>query len=545
MEPATIAGALGTRLLGRAGALLVEEGVKRVLGDKQQRAMERAVAQATRRAAKAHPQIAETSVEIDLLADDAVVEEVLTAAQPDADPTWEAAQRRWRATNETEPPPHLQAFLTDLADELQKAIMADETLQGAWTARGVRGVSTKADLIAQAIDKLYDPLEALRRKGELLQNDPTYALTLVSAIKDQVQSGPFGRAFTIDYGEPDSPPAMRGLPGSDFELKVTKLAPNTPEGRAELEALTEALNSDARVDWGEVEVEAYLEGKKLPYPSRGQLLSGPARRRVQAVVELRAARLPRQRFLVNFEQRRSGKVAELESVSNSRGNIKIRTRFDGDTRRFNMEFKLDDTASSITVADQIILWDMLEILDRGGRFEMWIPETNIEIAQKFPGRGRRGEARAVANLFRLLQEVQETFGFESGAVEEFSARDVAVLQWARRLARRGVVRLAKGDGTLTLGLAAEGYAKMRETAGKRGRVRLVLGPSPWPVRLSFREFDAGPVYVTLQNALVPKDPVGTGGETVRVTIPFDNRSVVTLSRAPPLDHPRAEPPPRA
>jgi len=535
MDPASAAAALAVPLAGRAGAFLVAEGVKRVLGDKQKRALKRAVRQATERAVKTHPRMAETSVEIDLMADDAVVDEVIRAAQPEAQPTWQAAGDRWSSLNQTEPPEELQRFLTDLARELQEAIMAEEALQATWTARAVRGVASSTDRIEQAIDRLYDPLEAVRRKGGLLQHDPTYALSLVSAIKDQVQSGPFGHAFTIDYGTPGSPPAILGMPGSNFELKVTKLAPNTPEGRAELRALTKALNSNEQIDMGEVEVEAFLEGKKLPYPQRGHLLAGPTKRKVQAVVELRAARLPRERFLVTFEQRRTESVIELESIANSRGRIKIRNRFDGDTRRFNMEFSLNDNGE-VTVADQILLWDILEIIDRGGRFEMWLPETNVEIAQKFASKGRRGEARSAARVFRVLQEVQEAFGFESGLVDEISPRDVAVLHWARQLARRGKVRLAKGDGTLTLGLTADGYAKMKETAGKKSRLRIVLGPSPWPVRLSFREFDAGPVYLTLQNALLPVDPTPEASGSVKVTIPFDTRSTATLSRTPPVEH---------
>lgn len=539
MDPGTVAGAIAIRLAASAGAMLAQAGAQRLLGPKQKRAMKSAVSGATKRVVKRHRQIAETSVEIDLLADDSVVEEVIQAAQADAQPTWDAAGRRWQELNETDPPVELRHFLAELAQELQEAIMADEALQATWTARTVRGIKSQASEIERAIDRLYDPLEAVRRKGDLLQSDPTYALALIGAIKDEVQSGPFGNSFTIDYGAPGSRPALRGLPGSHFELKVTKLAPDTPEGRAELKALGKALKTDEQVDMGEVEVEAYLEGKKLPYPERGHLLAVPAKRRVQAVVELRAARLPRERFLVTFEQHRRGRVIQLESVANSRGNVKLRNRFDGDTRRFNMEFSLDE--GSITVADQIVLWDVLEILDRGGRFEMWLPETNIEIAQRFSGKGRRGEARAAARVFRLLQEVQEAFGFESGVVEQFSARDVAVLSWARRLARRGKVRLAKGDGTLTLGVTTDGYAKMRETAGKRGRLRIVLGPSPWPVRLSFREFDAGPAYLILDNAMLPRDAQDDGRGTVNLTVPFDSRSTATLSRTPPPDHPRAKP----
>lgn len=262
-------------------------------------------------AVAAHQGLADKSVEIDLLGDDAVVAEVLAATIRPTD--WGAAKARWAALYGTVPPDELVAFLDAGAAALRARVQASPTLQGTWTAQALERVAGDVDEIAAV---LRDPRVAVRLAGDRLRTDLSFAVEVASELGAQIAGGHLAGLvdlrFAITGG--DRTVIMQPRPGVDLTVTLTKRAPDTPEGRAEIERLQAAVLSGMGFEADGVDFRMEAGGLIIVEELGGRVEASAPVHEVDLTVGVRSPGLPEQRVMARVRVTQVGDVAELLQV---------------------------------------------------------------------------------------------------------------------------------------------------------------------------------------------------------------------------------------
>jgi hypothetical protein len=240
-------------------------------------------------------------------------------------------------------------------------------------------------------------------------------------------------------------------PGVPLEFQVTKQVPDTPEGHAELERITEAMGTGEPVDFGEVSIETRLGGRVVQLlPETGVLKSGRATRKVQAILTVSSpeAGVDERLVLSCVATRTAEGLRMLARVSN-RGLVQADITLHAATRRATFTFRLAGKGE-LRLTDQILLHRVFTAIATGGQIEMYLVEDNITSRTEFGPQPEFADGAAALPGLELLAEVGRMLGIEPEPLDTFGDHDVALLGWARQLLAAGQAPMIVAGDSLTL-----------------------------------------------------------------------------------------------
>lgn len=533
LDPASV----GTALAVRAAATAISVGAQRLgviaLGERERRSLRSAVRSSVMEAALAHEAIARISADIDLAGREDVIDELFAASVPNRRTHWPRTRSAWTALYGGEAPQALIDMLADAAADLRARLQRSPLLRGLWSALTLEGVSDQVAVVDDRITQLIDPEAAIRFRGPEIAGAPARAIAIAGALANQMAQGEAGRLLGIEAVGADGSLRIHLQPGADLQFKVTKLVPNTPEGRAELERLSEAMESGEPIDMGEVSIETHLGGQVVQlFPETGHLTSGPATRDVTVILTVTSPSSGiEERVVLKCFGTRRGDTFELVAQSGNRGLLRADITLDLPTRRATFRFHLA-TEGALRLADQILIHRVLASFSAGGMVEMYIAEFNLNSRTEFEPRSEFDQHAAALVGLELLAEVSSLLGVDADPLDSFTGDDVALLGWARQLLTTGDAPMLPGAGSATLSGTNELWTSLKSGARPDGSIDFLYREDAMTLELGDRTLDLGPVWHRIRGAQLPSEPRHEGRETV-VDITWDEKAVKTVTRIQP------------
>lgn len=471
---------LSAILAGRVVSVFLSAGAMRakvaVLGEPQQRALERAVRGAAEVAGAGFPELGAISVDIDLLSDDAVVADVLHAAADARVPDLAAASERWSELYETEPPRELIGFLQGLAVELGKRIRGDPALQTLFLVRAADTLIDQTETIVGEISALRegvqaqtDPVRAVRYRGEDIGADLGLLSDIVGTVGEAMARGPLGASLErLDVSLTGEGASFRlnPKPGADIRVKLTTTAPDTPEGRERIAALRRAVESGDAVEFPDVEITMSADGVPIAFPSPINASASLAAVRHRAVLEFRARGLSPERFLIDLDVKVVDGHLQGETAQDTTSWLGVWFK---DAPAGSRNFGFRPVAEALSVRQQVKIARLGRHLKRGGRLTLWFAEMDAEMHASFGPNADYQSADKDARILGLFEEVQRRLGAEVAQVEELTPLDVAYLAMAKRLLDRGRAIWPGRGGTFRVTSGGDIRANV-----KRGKKRVTL-----------------------------------------------------------------------
>jgi hypothetical protein len=533
MEP------IGTLLVGKLVDATLGDAIGRaaaaVFGSTQQRAIERAVRQACQEAGAAHPALASISADIDVVADDRVVAELIArSVSGDVGPL-AAADMRWSEIYETPPPTELGALMTDVAAALRRRLRGDPDLQPIYVATGIGQLldasskqGPQLDRIVELLQAKVNSVEAIKVEGERIGADLGYATQVLGEVGVAVARGPLG---ALDLGVALSGTGasvhIQPRPGHQVEVHVTVRFPQTPEGKARMEAWQKAMRDGAPFELTDTEIQLVVDGIPVQLPGPLKVEAGRAVRRARAVLEFRSAGLQPERFPLVLEMARVGDGVEAETPADSQSllGVKYRHRLSGES---SMSFRNGRDVSS--VKEQLKLARVARHLRRGGETSLWFEDFDATTTAQRPSSAKHDRADDEYRILELFEEIQRRVGVEVTAVDELTPEDVALLETAKRLLDRGQATLPGRGGTITLTSAGDIQAQIKANRSRRRRVRVVEGQ--WILPLSRHPLPMGAVEMRMTVFWPPVGVTRSPDGDFVTDIGLDPKHPVRLLRPP-------------
>jgi enoyl-CoA hydratase/carnithine racemase len=469
--------AVAAHLLDPLRSAVVAKAKGAVLGDAQESALRAALRGAAEATCARLPSIAHLS--IDLLADDTVVTEVVDAATGQGDAKWSAADTRWRGLYETEPPDALGAFLLDLATELERRLRGNRDLQPLFligrTDVLVEGqdrlltgnetlISTVSDLVERTA-ALNDPVRAIRQDDKI-GDDLFHGSEVLGHVMSKIAAGRVGRALDIEASLAQGAPSFRlnPRPGTKVEMTLTKTVPNTPEGRAQLEALRAAQERNEDLDISDAQVDLLIDGVPVGFAGPVHALSRSARRRQRALLEFRTRGLKPERFLLDLDTYTAPDGGlRGESPEDTVAPLLIDLTI-GQGGKSRLSYR--GNPAGVSVRRQLKMARLGRHLKRGCRFEVWFAELDVSITGNLTPQAGWEDSDRAATAFALFDELQRRLGVDVGVIEELTALDLAYLRMGKRLLDRGRARWPFRGGTFTAHSTSETLNVGRVATGR-------------------------------------------------------------------------------
>ena len=508
------------------------------LGAPEGRKLDAAVRAAVTEAIRAYPQLGQISVDIDLLGDPRVPNEIVAATLTPAHRDWSSARSRWAETYQTDPSHELEPFLDATAEALRARLIAEPELRGLWAALELSQLGplvadshVKASQLAAALD---DPRAAIRHAGDRLRTDPVLGLGIAEELGIQASSGQLGQLLNLQYVV-EGGSALLNIspkPGVEATLTIAQDWPDTPDGREQATRAHGAIRRGMpfRLENAEVRLEA---GGLVVIDRRAALVvASPPQREVELTLSLKSLGAPEQRLVRTMLVHDEAGIVVLHEPR-PLGSIELSARIDPRSQRASITASIE-SERAVDLADQLAGVQLARRLGLGGTSELWARTVKLgriryEALPRFEDFASDEAEKALA----LLMDVTARVGGGMNPVHSLNGRDMAALRFAQRLFARGRARLP-GSGEWNLVLDHDVTDEF--TVKPNGRLTDVrLDPESWPLELSDRTLNLGPVSVVMTNLLpvTSVDPTNNGYEH---KIPFDEHSRLELFR-PQLTRP--------
>lgn len=536
----SVAAALATRAV--VTALVV--GARRLevvaLDQRERRALRNVVRVSIGEAALAHPAIAEISADIDLAGREEVIDELFAASAPNRRMQWPRTRDAWAELYGGSAPDALIDLMSDAAADMRIRLQRSTVLRPLWSTLAMEQISNQVNAVETKLDQITDPAAAIRFRGPEITRDPMQAISVAGALAEQLARGEPGNLLSVEAVGTDGSVRIHLQPGVELEMTVTKKVPDTPDGRAELERLNAAMATGEPIDMGEVSIETRLSGRAVQlFPETGHLSAGPSTRQVQVVLTVTSAtREIEERLVLACEATRIGDAIHLVARSGSRGLLRADVELHLPTRRATFRFRLAERGQ-LRLADQILLHRVLAAFARGGAIEMYLVEFDLNSRTEFGPQVDFVAADAALPGLELLAGVYSMSGIAPEPVESFSGQDVALLGWARQLLTTNEAPMIAAGGSVTLRGSKQMWTDLMKAAKPDRSIDISYREETFPLQLSQRQLELGPVWHKIRGAHLPVAPKRKGRQTV-VEVTWDAQASHVVSRVSPSESTEGE-----
>jgi hypothetical protein len=529
MDPTAIATALAMRAATAAVSVAARRLEVLVLDTRERRALRRVIRESVMNAAAAHPSIAQISADIDLAGHEGVIDELFDASVPGRGMDWAHTREAWRKLYGGDAPANLIDLLNDAAADVRVRLQRSAVLRPLWSALTLERLGTQVSVMSERLDAVIDPAAAIRFRGPTLAASPAAAVEVASALAEQMKTAEPGNLLRLEAAGGDGSVKVHLEPGADLRIKFTKLVANTPEGRAELDRINQAMAAGEPIDMGDVTIETYLGGRAVQlFPEKGVLAAGPATRRLQVILTVASATAGiEERIALSCDGRRIGDKLHLDALSGNRGDVRASIRLDLPTRLATFTFYLADSDKPLRLVDQVTLHRILAAMAAGGVLEMYVVEFNLNSRTEFPPQLAFSESAAALPGLELLNTVARMLGQDLQSIDAFTHEDVAQLEWALQLLTTGEAPL-KASGALILRGTEQTWRDIQAGAKPDGTVDFRYDAMS-TIRLSQLALDLGKFVHSVRGARLPEAPT-RDEDTFVIRLDLDEGIPVLVSR---------------